>query len=530
MTVGKSAGTNVLTVSAAGFLGVSETTYNAALGRAFAASSTAFIPQAVTGNVSGNATIPSGSSLSGPGSIGLISSGSLALSSDASLKELAITGTAGPSAVSLPQNASRVVLDRASIGTVSVGITGGDGVDMLHGGNNYTTIRDSVINSAAAYGLLTGSDAAGSATNGLCVLNSTIIGVADAVEFNSPNTAQTNTLLSGCILEAAGSYHSTAGFSIGAAHNNGFVWSNFISLGSTQEALHIEDGSSLGVVSSFVVRNAAAAAPTGGNIGIRHVYLGPNQASSGPVVFTGFCLEGSVPGSSASESIGYFASNAAAQGAMNRSPLVAGYVLGFESVMSCEGVQGNGEYGLLPIGYLSAENCYYGARLSDGAIAPSSLMFSKGMSTFLQSNSGNCHAGTFHEESSVLPSLIVNSGGAASPGCSIEGFSEPCYDAVIGSATYGFINLFPVPALLSGVITVSCVGLAGWFFWEANVVFTGSGVTISNAITKSYGDVQPGVASGTAVIYDANFMYLGVVTTAAETLKSRVKFRGTYFL
>jgi hypothetical protein len=444
---------------------------------------------------------------------------------DVKISEVSLD-VSGGDALGAANGVSNVTLEGVTLGAIDHPLRGGYGLRIDRGAHDYWTIDGCTINSSQGYGILTGS-ARGEKNSGMRVLNSTIHAHADAIELNAPDGVQSNTILSNLLLKTYGSYQKTSGFSIGAAHVQGFVFSNWISESSTQEALHIEDGSRLGVVSSFVVRNNAVGTSTSLlRAAINHYATGANRAQNGPIVFCGFALEGSNL-SNTGKSYGYRANNNDTLGTVTRSPIVAGYMYGFEAGVRIDGP------GLFPIGYISLEDCFYGMRVNTGVRAPNSTIYTSGCSTFLQADHGGGEAGFFHEESGNPPSsIILNTGGSGVVGCTVEGFSMFAHDTKIVSPGYGFTALFPKPRRLRGSLQITAQSASGWYFWEGNITFDGATVTVDAAsvIYENNGAVSVAVNDANPVIRsDGTTINIGILTTANQTLKNKVKFRGTYY-
>ena len=393
-----------------------------------------------------------------------------------------------------------------------------NGLNLEQGGMSFWSMRDIDID-ARGYGLLTSTPTGAAGVENMRVMDFTILsGGGDAIELNAPLEAQINSVVWGGHLKATPPSGKWGGFSLGMAHCQGFVAGGFVSIESLNEGLHIEDGSSMGVAAAFVLRRT-------GDEGIRHYRGVPNAKESGPIVFVGFATESRNP-TPAPKTHGFYSVHAAA-GVQGRSPIVAGYIRGYDTGLWLDGPTTHS------VGYVSVENVNTVLRLGASGRAMSSIIYSANAPVLLASYNGGAEAGAFHQEGAAPQAIIAGDADPAQPPSCVAEFSGAAAQALphaFGSDSYEFLDLFPAPDLLHGRLRIRLKG-AGWIYWSGDVHYDGKAVTVSAALAKAYGPQAVASTSGPVIRIESGKVQLGVYSAKAAALQSVwLHFKGEYVL
>lgn len=403
---------------------------------------------------------------------------------DVQVEDLRIAGdTPGPQLIGAAANAgglSNVRLRSLVLGDASGRIQ--HGVNLAVGGLRNWSFRDLTIDSAG-YGFLTNVRAGESGASNMRLMDFSISGGADAIELNAPYATQTNTVIWGGHLEAglAGrANRKTSGFSLGLAHCSAFVAGGFVSIGSSNEGVHVEDGSSLGVLSAFVLNDTGAE-------GIRHYRSGRNWSEGTPIVFSGFAATRADRTAFAGSSGFYNAYDA--QGTQGRSPIVAAYFKGYETGLYLNGPE------LFSVGYVSVDGAANVLRLSSMGKAISSVAYSEGAKVFLQERGGRgggAEAGAFHQLDSAPLAIIEPSAQPGRTVACVAEFSCPALGVLpsdVGAATGVWVDLFAAPALMNARIKVRALSQES-LYWSANVFYDGGTIIVERVLSKKGGQLE----------------------------------------
>ncbi|AVQ00847.1 hypothetical protein B7G68_02600 [Caulobacter segnis] len=364
-------------------------------------------------------------------------------------------------------------------------VLGGVGVRTLHGVNlavgglRNWSFRDLAIDSAG-YGFLTNVPSGVSGASNMRLMDFSISAGSDAIELNAPYAAQINTVIWGGHLQARPADRKTSGFSLGLAHCSSFVAGGFVSIGSSNEGVHVEDGSSLGVLGAFVLNET-------GTEGIRHYRSGKNWGEGTPIVFSAFAA-------ARAERVGFAGSSGFynaydAQGAQGRSPIVAAYFKGYETGLYLNGPE------LFSVGYVSVDGATNVLHLSSMGKALSSVVYSEGAKVFLREEGGRgggAEAGAFHQLDSAPLKIIQPSIEPRRSVACVSEFSCPALGPIPREASGPsgmWIDLFAAPALMNARVKVRALG-QGSMYWSADVFYDGRTVTVERVLKKTSGDLE----------------------------------------
>lgn len=392
---------------------------------------------------------------------------------------------------------------------VGVGVTDVTGTDLRHlsvdltasngtglpaynlTGNIVDHMSFGVRGNTTGYGYLT-NEAAGSTNtmDGHVLIGFNIKARADAIEYNNPGAPLKHSVTWGGVLDAGrGGSGCTAGFALGLAHNQGWVAGGFVSRYSRREAVHVEDGSSFGVLSSFVLRGCQTH-------GVWAGVMGNNVAQATPIVISGFSAEG--PGATAGAYNGVYMTWDSTGCCMNW-PVASGYVKAFQNGLYIDGP------GVKPATWVVADACTNVLQLATMADHRGTL-FSNGATNLLTTTGNGANIADVFVQNDVAATKLIAPTGTRGIKDALRGFDMPALGskAAIGAQSYYYMPLFQAPARMRGQLTVLMgTGRTG-VMWHGSVNCE-EGLTVASLITpvsESIGTVAMAncpIGGGTAV-------------------------------
>lgn len=394
------------------------------------------------------------------------------------LKGMRFVGTAAGAGVAVSADATSVTIDDLELYTAGSSNTGNG---LVISGDGQTDFIGRALRIAAkAYGILVNcTNAAADAVNRLIFTDFIIFaGTGDAIAINAPDkTAQNVILNGGCVSTTAGT--GNGGLAISFANVDGFIASNIIVETSTFEGLHIEDGSTSGVVSNIVVKAGCS------RYGVYYSLDGGNVANWLPTPQSNFFVKAAATKAAAGAStVGHY-STWSAGGFTDMTPISNFYIHGFNA-----GVWASGP-GLFLYDQIMVRESVYVLKLGgndrDVTVVPGRF-YCEDADAFVRITGGAGYdLGEFHS-AGYLPATFVSwAAGAQSPGAVMRGFSGRAPDKVltVGSGDNTTSLGIQEPLRIKGDLTVFTDDKNGFGgVWCGHIHYDGTTFTITDTVKK----------------------------------------------
>lgn len=392
----------------------------------------------------------------------------------------------------------------------------------LNGTNGFSIQNSSVI--ADGYAVLTNNQGLSTpaASTRIRVQDNYVKSVnADAIELNHPSAAVTGAIISGNFLEATGAGVSlTSGFAFGNAATRQWLFTGNVILDSRNEAIHIEDIQSGGVVACNSVK------------GDKNGLLTYPGGKAYPIVANSF--EG--PGSSGGAYSGVFIQYSSPTSPTNGVPIVGNvsseYSIGFRlspSLTSVPRVQ------LMESN--SAINCtngMYAEGGNKGMLRQVGSNFSSNCTTLFGLFGGPVSLGKMYSD--TTPTNIMTNGAGGYSGfmpSSIDGFGFPLPGLITSAGSPTNIIIAPAGAnqRFFGRLRFSArrSGVADWIYYTADIHWDGTTLTSTNILTRN-GVVGAGAFGTPSFNVSGGNLRFSVTTTNATALNFLwAEFNGEYW-
>lgn len=364
---------------------------------------------------------------------------------------------------------------------------------------------------ADGYGLLSNSSSDNS-TGFVALGNYIYSDKSDAIEWNHPDENSSDFIAIGNVLTASTNGSSvSSGFAVGIAGTQYHVTIGNIVKESRQEAFHVEDGQTGGII----IGNSAHGLQEDGI----HI-LAPasgSGAGDGVIVHGNFLYhEGLQTGFYGVRCVGD------SNGAQDLSLIGGNYVKGFDSGLRFGSVISSSAPQFFIADGNAADDCNVAVDVGKG----SSIFgdnISDGCATLFKLNN-RAKAGRVFSRSE--PTTIVSYAGTTSePGGMCRGFVFPVEITHSASPNSQSFDLFSMADLLSGRLAIYLENGSNFFVYIADISWDGTTLTVTNPVSNNSGTV-----GSTTVINNSGALAVQFSTTSAITAKDViVDFDGYYY-